>query len=1114
MKSYPAVESAIKTAYNIRAIPEVVIEWSMNRYIGSVVDNTPSDELEGFDVDIFPIESVITTFRPTKGINKVRINSAMVGDDYQAAMEGGRFYIADEDDPYKYWTSPKPSNASGVLPLFNAANFPQPEDEVYNYDGLTCVRPTVVYSEDVSVNKIVITTENTWATAKDFEVQVATVENPTAAQWTKIADQSIGDGWKASGQIVLWFDGTKWVTTGRVDNTDKTPKTAQIRAVRIVVTTLEGGYKKTTDSALRPTQYRKRSGILATTDGKNAFFDLIEIDARLEVDISDHVISVDDTFDLGEVSNLYPLGTITANVGSLTLSNIYEDSNGESVIGLFSANNTQSPYHKFIDANAEVRLSYLYYDDSESLLGKVHQFKMYTELWQGQGEPEVDVSLRDFSKMFDSNEVKLPAAMWENLTVPELVWRILDSVGFTDYQIDHDADRVTEHTIPIFYTDGESTVWATLNDLAVAAQAAIYFDGNGILQVKTRDFAFSADNAPVWELSSNDSPDALAGIATLDMVTEFEPNHFKVTYQKTDWSAETRGQPTLQQVWTPEEENVVLRATALTKNLGVSGNKIWMAAKDVKVWPYEGLVNIEGEIIRYKGKEFVYFTGPTASVRNTMVLNDADDYKARNNQTPVLYRHKNHFTGALMVAERGVWNSEPKNHKVEMDGYRVHHIRNGNWKNNVGGLFHRKSHTRAELSSGVNFKDLKDIRLATRGKTEDNAFFNYGTRFRFLKQAGRTHQCGGIVIHNATQKEDGYFFQFMAKNKADKVKGAKVFQLIAREGGKEKVLSKSNHVIIENVDYEVDIDIRFGGGNHQINVFLNGKRIASVNVTGADRVAQNGTFGMFVRGQTRMEFEYLYALRREEESPLIEDFGFMDKVQRGYIGGQWDREWVFRWKDGIRKRKNKKNKKIRRRKNRQFFDEFGPIIHEIREYDVKFEPSPVLHSRLFLTNDYSACAVEYYADPYGAKFILANTSRANTVIHGRDSTTFSGTDDPVNQILSVLGRAIVTDEDEEVVAENSDQIRRRGKIESELSSPWIQSKGMANALADWMRDNFSYGNENLSVEIFGNPLIEVGDVVSVDYPEKHVSGDFFVTGASTSFSEGLSTTLQLRKRIS
>ena len=1096
MKSNTAIENALLNSDALRAVPEVIIDWNMNRYIGAVASNTGTGE---FDAEYFPIESIVEPLRPTKGINKARVGSATVGDDYLVGGEAtpnGRFYIADPDDTYKYWTSPEVSNGTGVL-----AN----------------TKPQVVYAATTAVNKIVITLENTWASPKTFQIQTTTAAAPIEADWTTVAtDVTTPAGWKGRGQIVLYWDGSDWQNTNRAAN----GVTTNIRGVRIVVTALEGGYKVTADGSAVPSTYGSYSGssfVTSNTTGFNSFFDLIEISARLEVDISEYVMTVDDAGEMSESDQLYPVGTITANQGTLVLSNLYL-SGGEWTPGIFSKDNTDSPYHNYIDANAEVNLRYKYYDEDDVYLGVVQQFKMYTDSWTGQTTDTVTVNLSDYSKFLNLDNLR--PAMWENQTVPQLVWRILDSVGCTNYAIDSDADFVTEHTIPVFYVDGESTPWTILDDLAKASQTAIYFDSYGILQVKTRDFAFSPSDAPVWRFSSGVPADTkLSDIIALEQREEFAPNLYTIVYQKTNWSDANRaGQPTLQKVWEPED-TVVLRAAPLRKSMTNSTDMFYLEPKEAKTWPFEGIVNIDGEVMRYKGKEFVYYTGADGSVKEPpIIIESVDDAKDRNAETPVEYRHKNYYTGGFKITKRGLWDSsDPAAHNVTTQNYSVRGRANGNNKTNVNGTRHLKKESKLLLNAPKAFKTYKDVMVATIGDTDDQTFFHYGTKFRFVGGKGQKTQCAGIVINSSGAGEgDGYFIELTpSKNLSGKDRKSR-HELIfySRTTNKDKRIGGKGQAlpIGLNIDYELDVYYSVqGNGDHKISIWMNGKKAMTVNVSGSNRQASNGRFGLFTRGKTRTEHEYLYAIRDMPDEP-VDDFSFIDKLEGSYSGQQWKKNWVHGWRDNPRKVRRKTGDK-QHRLNDYFVDEFGPYVHEIREYDVKFDPAPVLHSRIYNTNDWSSAILEYSGNPFGGKFIIANTSRKNAVLNGDDTLSFAGTGDSVSQIMTVFGRALVVDESEEVEAKNDEQIKRRGKIESEISNQWVQSKAMATDISDWLVSTFSYGNEQISLEVFGNPLIEVADVVHVDYPEKHIDDHYFVIATRTSFEDGLRTTLDLRRRV-
>jgi hypothetical protein len=1089
MKTVPnGLLDGIKTASVLRAEPRVIVDWNLNRYIGVTASNTPSEDTDGYDIELFPIESIVDVEipRPTKGVNKARVGQSTVASDYFENNGNGRYYICGVDDVYKYWTSPYAADGSA---------------------NISSVLPRIEYDANVKTNKIVIKVENSMATPLNF-----TIDTYNGSTWTNIANQTtLGNSWKSNGMIVLYWDGDSWGAGPRVDNVDGLPVTTTIRGVRMGVTKLQGGYK--TEGTLVPTTYRTQVGSQMyeyETTGAYSHFDLIEMAAHLEADVSEHVIEFDDTQEISESSILYPIGTLTSNSGKVILSNIYPD--GTST-GLFSRRNTDPNilWTEYLEPNAEVTVSLDYYDEGGTFLGNVPQFVGYSEGWSGQESDEVEVELLDFSKFF--NSIIVPASLWEDLTVPQIVWRILDQTGFVNYDIDRDADRVTEHKIPVFYTDGESTVWEVLDELAQASQTAIYFDSTGRLQVKTRDFAFSDGDTPVWTFTSELDGGYVENVIGVSQDEQFEPNYIKCIYQKTNWSDWNNGQPSMQMVWQPEGTET-LRSTPLRRSIDADDMTIHIGSGTVALWPFASKVNIQGEIISYDAKQLVYYTGSSGNVSHTEWVTNADHAKELTNLTPPQYAYKNYYTGALRLTERGVWNSDPRNHSVDASGYVVHgRVGHTHYSSGVGGFTHIKNESRVQLSSPGRVLDANDWVIAS--QTSDGNYKHYGMRFRFVPGGG-SDQMAGIVICEQGSGNGGYFIEFQPSSKLDseKLKSRKELHIYSRDGsGTPRTIEgvAARRISIgENIDYEVDVYHSLNAGVQRINVWVNGKSVINKIVPEDAEIALTGKFGMFIRGKSTAKFDYLYAIGRDDAEPP-DEFGFLDKVDRGYTGSQWDREWTYRWRSSSRRIK-KTWTKAKARWNAQFFDEFGPYVHEIREYDVKFDPFPVLHSRIYSSNDWGAAVLEYSGNPHGGKFIIANTSRTNSVVNGDDSLSFAGTGQSVNQTLCVFGRVLIVEEAEEVLAINESQVRRRGRIESELTSPWMQTKHMAQDLAAWIADHWSYGDSNISVSTYGNPLLQIGDVVNVNIPEKYISGTFFVTGINTGWDNGVTSEFRLRRR--
>lgn len=1066
MKSVNAnLKTALRSSHDIKALPRLTVEWNLNRYVGSTVTNVPSEDTDGNDIDMFPIESLVAPNRPSKGINKARINASLIADDYTSPAVP-RFYVAGLEDKYKYWQSPYTSDSAG---------------------NISRCTPLVVYERDVVTNKIVIGIENSWATPTAWTIQVST---DRGVSWRVVSSApTIG----ADGRAVLYWNGTSWSSTrpSTLDNH------TTISGVRVVVNKLGAGR----NSLNQTTTYRQK-GVTKATNGGWTYCSLIEISARLEKDFSDRLESVSDTFDAGENSLVTPMGTITSNVGSLTLWN------GDNIL---SDDNTGSIYRNLMEPNAKMNLEYVYYIGAQQYA--VQQFNMFVEDWEENDDRTVSVSLSDGSKFL--KEIHPQPAKYENVTLSQIVYRVCDSIGFTDYNV-YTGNAAGDFRIPVFWVDGTKTVWEVFDDLAIATQSLIYFDSWGRLNVKPRDAGYNKSRAIDWTLRARKVGTDLPDIADLEQGSEYGSNLIKVKYKKTSWSDEINGHPVMTTAWSPDS-TVTLRSTPLTGSLTKTSQYIQISPTESAHWPYEGHIQVEGEFIEYSGKKFKYRDG---SAWKYAIVHNKKEYDECNEKTPSNARHQNSFVGHLMIKERGVWNTETEDHRPEAKGWvgkRFSRYSKSAWASNKHHSYQKSTSTLKVRTNG-GFNDTAEMALVVRGTDNDTGWRHFGTKMRF--NSG-DHQRAGIVINHRGNGE-GYYIQLRPTNtikNKDRNKEDEVTVFSVKNGVMKQFKTGigTQDVIATGIWYE--LDVYYNWDLQRLTVYLDGNKLFNADVPSNLRHTPGGRFGMYIAGSTNVDYEYFYAVAREPNVKLDEP-DFYDRVRGGYVGDAWNTEWVYEKKSKRRwvKRKGKKKKikkNVKYKKNLQFFDEFGPYVHEVREYDVKFDPAPVAHSRLFLTNDQHAVCPEYRADAFGAYFIVANKTRTNAVVHGDDDLTFAISGETVSQQMVVIGRALVIADQEEVVVRNEDQIRSRGEIVAEIDSDWIQSEEAAQAVANWIGEHWSKGTDELTVSVFGNPLFEIGDLVSIDYPNKNMAPathQYFVTRINTEFNEGLTTSLTLQRK--
>jgi hypothetical protein len=182
-------------------------------------------------------------------------------------------------------------------------------------------------------------------------------------------------------------------------------------------------------------------------------------------------------------------------------------------------------------------------------------------------------------------------------------------------------------------------------------------------------------------------------------------------------------------------------------------------------------------------------------------------------------------------------------------------------------------------------------------------------------------------------------------------------------------------------------------------------------------------------------------------------------------------------------------------------DEFGTVVREIVKSNVKFDtrPSyPILWSTGANTN---AVLVGTKVSNFGAEaYVLNNTS-----------TTIPLQDD-VGNALYVYGNTIGSSGTLEYV---SNELAEYANPEPVIfESRWLQNLSDVKSLADWIKSKTVVVNRGriATLKVFGNPLISVGDIVSIKHTYVGLAGteNFIVTNVDQDYSDGLETSITCR----
>lgn len=230
----------------------------------------------------------------------------------------------------------------------------------------------------------------------------------------------------------------------------------------------------------REFQYIK--GLRVVVETMNVFdstFDLIELSPRLAVDLSDKTQTFSikkSASDLG-ISGL-PVGQLLASTGSLTVfdyDQAFFSTNPNSIISKYTSQNIQFKLYEVV-VNVD---GYDYYIPIKT---------MYSEGFPevSNSDRKVTLTLRDLFFYFESTTA--PQLLIQNASVSSAISTLLDAAGFSNYVFKKAPDE-DEMIIPFFSVGPDMSLAQILSDIAISAQAAMFFDEDNNFVVMSKNYS-------------------------------------------------------------------------------------------------------------------------------------------------------------------------------------------------------------------------------------------------------------------------------------------------------------------------------------------------------------------------------------------------------------------------------------------------------------------------------------------------------------------------------------------------------------------------------------------------------------------------------------------------
>lgn len=318
--------------------------------------------------------------------------------------------------------------------------------------------------------------------------------------------------------------------------------------------------------------------------------------------------------------------------------------------------------------------------------------------------------------------------------------------------------------------------------------------------------------------------------------------------------------------------------------------------------------------------------------------------------------------------------------------------------------------------------------------------------------------------------------------------------------GQFRLSNETNPSVYDlSVEYE-DLD----NNNRKFYLYVNNRIIGVVEDSNPLPVHNN--MALFVRGEAKAMFENVYAMANNYsqntvaslETPVNSVFGKNDiNVSEAFRKYSMSGLIQSTYLSGIGTSDPLKHK--------IFFEEFGTIMREAAYFNIRYDKAyPALYAQMSPTfNNVKGYTVSgFVPNAYGAEFLVFNhtdtvisldeTSGNYLRIQGVTFTQQSQNQLTVDDYFENVSNFSTPDysEDGTIISpvrakkEYQDIKNSRmtnGRFEFTLEAPYIQSKDDANDLMSWIISKVSKPRKAVGLKVFGMPIVQLGDIVTVDY---------------------------------
>jgi len=308
--------------------------------------------------------------------------------------------------------------------------------------------------------------------------------------------------------------------------------------------------------------------------------------------------------------------------------------------------------------------------------------------------------------------------------------------------------------------------------------------------------------------------------------------------------------------------------------------------------------------------------------------------------------------------------------------------------------------------------------------------------------------------------------------------------------------------------YDIAVEYENIGESRRFYLYVNNVMVGIVD--DEDPLPVYNNMALFVRGTSECMFENVYALTNNYsqnttfslETPVSSVFG-VDELSANSSFRKYSISGLVQstYLSGIGPAEPPKYN--------IYYEEFGTIMREAAYFDIRYDKAyPALYAKLSPTFDRikSYAVSNFFAGAYGAQFLIFNTT-----------DTAISLDSESGNYLRIQGVTFTQESTNEITVDdyfekysNPSTLKKEGELfvssplklkedfydiklsrltygqnNFSIETPYVQTQDAATELMGWMIEKIMKPRKSLGLKIFSNPLIQLGDIIKINYKNEN-----------------------------